>query len=379
MRKFLRIVAIIVIILTAILYATGKLYYYKAIIYNYVDIDDLNLFYNRPVEANKGESWNISKSYNKEKLSDTLTSLLESERSVAFLIVKDDSIRYEQYWEGYSDSSLSNSFSMAKSIVGLLIGVAIDEGKIKSIDQPVADYIPEFKEGDKAKITIRHLLMMSSGLDWDEGYASLTSQVTEAYYGTDLYKLVTNLKVATPSGKEWSYKSCDPELLAIILTKATGVPLATYASEKIWKPVGALNTAQWNLDHKDGLEKAYCCFYSNARDFARFGKLALNNGKWGGTQIVDSSYVSLITHPNGLIDPETHQPVRVYGYQWWTDNFLNHRVFYMRGILGQYVIVVPDMKLIIVRLGHKRSTDANGKANDYPLYTSEVIKMYEQN
>lgn len=377
MRKFFRVFAAIIVVLTIILYATGKLYYYKAIIYNYVDIDDLNLFYNRPVEAEKSQEWNISKFYNSEKLSDTLTSFLTANKSVAFMIIKDDSIRYEQYWEGYGDSSLSNSFSMAKSIVGLLIGVAIDEGKIKSIDQPVGDYIPEFKEGDKSKITIRHLLMMSSGLDWNEGYASLTSQVTEAYYGSDLYKLVANLKVASPPGKEWSYKSCDPELLAIILTKATGVPLAEYASEKIWKQVGATHTAQWSLDHKDGLEKAYCCFYSNARDFARFGKLALNDGKWNDKQIVDSTYVSLITHPNGLIDPETNQPVKVYGYQWWTDNFLNHRVFYMRGILGQYVIVVPDMKLIIVRLGHKRSTDANGKANDYPLYASEVIKMFE--
>lgn len=377
MRKFFRVFAAIIVVLTIILYATGKLYYYKAIIYNYVDIDDLNLFYNRPVEAEKSQEWNISKFYNSEKLSDTLTSFLTANKSVAFIIIKDDSIRYEQYWEGYGDSSLSNSFSMAKSIVGLLIGVAIDEGKIKSIDQPVGDYIPEFKEGDKSKITIRHLLMMSSGLDWNEGYASLTSQVTEAYYGSDLYKLVANLKVASPPGKEWSYKSCDPELLAIILTKATGVPLAEYASEKIWKQVGATHTAQWSLDHKDGLEKAYCCFYSNARDFARFGKLALNDGKWNDKQIVDSTYVSLITHPNGLIDPETNQPVKVYGYQWWTDNFLNHRVFYMRGILGQYVIVVPDMKLIIVRLGHKRSTDANGKANDYPLYASEVIKMFE--
>lgn len=377
MRKFFRVFAAIIVVLTIILYATGKLYYYKAIIYNYVDIDDLNLFYNRPVEAEKSQEWNISKFYNSEKLSDTLTSFLTANKSVAFMIIKDDSIRYEQYWEGYGDSSLSNSFSMAKSIVGLLIGVAIDEGKIKSIDQPVGDYIPEFKEGDKSKITIRHLLMMSSGLDWNEGYASLTSQVTEAYYGSDLYKLVANLKVASPPGKEWSYKSCDPELLAIILTKATGVPLAEYASEKIWKQVGATHTAQWSLDHKDGLEKAYCCFYSNARDFARFGKLALNDGKWNDKQIVDSTYVSLITHPNGLIDPETNQPVKVYGYQWWTDNFLNHRVFYMRGILGQYVIVVPDMKLIIVRLGHKRSTDANGKANDYPFYASEVIKMFE--
>lgn len=108
MRKFFRVFAAIIVVLTIILYATGKLYYYKAIIYNYVDIDDLNLFYNRAVDKDKPQSWNISKLYNTEKLSDTLTSFLTANRSVAFLIVKDDSIRYEQYWEGYSDSSLSN-------------------------------------------------------------------------------------------------------------------------------------------------------------------------------------------------------------------------------------------------------------------------------
>ena len=115
---------------------------------------------------------------------------------------------------------------MAKSIVALLIGKAIDEGKIKSLDQPVADFIPEFKEGEKSKITIRHLMMMSSGLDWNEGYASLTSQVTEAYYGTQLYKQVASLGVAEAPGKFWEYKSCDTELLAIIVNKATGKSLA---------------------------------------------------------------------------------------------------------------------------------------------------------
>jgi CubicO group peptidase (beta-lactamase class C family) len=362
--------------LTAILAVSGKLYYIKAIVYNYVNIDDLDLFYNREVKADQPEPWKVSAFYNTEKLSDTLNNLLEANKTVAFLVIKSDSVRFEKYWEGYGSQSLSNSFSMAKSIVGLLIGIALQEHKIKSLDQPVADFIPEFKQEPKNNITIRNLLMMSSGLDWHEGYTSLTSQVTEAYYGTNLYRQVSRLAFSEPPGKYWEYKSCDTELLGILLEKATGMKLAAYASEKLWKPVGAENSAQWSLDHKDGMEKAYCCFYSNARDFARFGKLVLNNGNWNGRQIVDSAYVQLCITPNNLPDKETGQPVHHYGYQWWITESNGHKVFYMRGILGQYVLVVPDLQLIIVRLGHKRSNYANGSPNDYPLFLEEVIKMY---
>lgn len=377
MKKIIKYLLFILLITTIVLAATGKLYYYKALVYNFVDIDDLNLFYNREVKNGTGMPWNVSTDYNKKNLSDTLTALLEANKSVAFLVLKNDSICFEKYWENYGQESLSNSFSMAKSIVALLIGKAIDEGKIKSLDQPVADFIPEFKEGEKTKITIRHLMMMSSGLDWNEGYASLTSQVTEAYYGTQLYKQVASLGVAEAPGKFWEYKSCDTELLAIIVNKATGKSLAEYASEKLWKPLGAEHNAQWSLDQKDGIEKAYCCFYSNARDFARFGKLVLQHGRWNNEQIIDSAFIALCTTPNNLPDKEDNKPAQHYGYQWWLSNISNHPVYYMRGILGQYVIVIPDMQMIIVRLGHKRSNNPDGKPNDYKFYAEQVIKMYE--
>jgi CubicO group peptidase (beta-lactamase class C family) len=377
LKKIVNYLAVTLLIVTIALVATGKLYYYKAIIYNYVNIDDLDLFHNRKVEALQPQEWNISKNYNKEALSERLQKTLSENRSVAFLIVKDDSIRYEQYWENYSDSSLSNSFSMAKSIVSMLIGIAHQEGKIKSLDQPVADFIPEFKEGEKTKITIRHLLMMSSGLDWNEGYSSLTSQVTEAYYGSQLYKQVTSLGVAEAPGKYWEYKSCDTELLSIVLKNATGKSVADYASEKLWTPLHAKHAAQWSLDHRDGIEKAYCCFYSNARDFARFGKLYLNHGNWEGTSVIDSAYVQASVTPNKLLDKATGKPTEIYGYQWWITQASGQKVFYMRGILGQYVIVIPEKHLIIVRLGHKRSTDEKGIANDYPIFIEEVMKMYK--
>jgi CubicO group peptidase (beta-lactamase class C family) len=130
--------------------------------------------------------------------------------------------------------------------------------------------------------------------------------------------------------------------------------IAEYASEKLWKPMGAEQAAQWSLDHENGDEKAYCCFYSNARDFARFGKLYLNNGNWNGVQLVPDQYVKDSVTPAPLLE-ESGKPNRCYGYSWWLlPGYKGHDIFYARGILGQYVIVIPDKKIIIVRLGHKR-------------------------
>ncbi len=181
--------------------ARGKFYYWKALAYNYVNIDDLHLFPARTVKTDIPQEWAFSSGYNKKNISARLNKELEDFQSVAFLIVKDDSIAFEKYWDGYSDSSLSNSFSMAKSIIGILTGIAIDEGKIKSLDQPVGDFLPKFKDGENAKLTVRHLLEMSSGLNWDENYSSLTSQTTEAYYGKKLFKQMIKLKVVNPPAK----------------------------------------------------------------------------------------------------------------------------------------------------------------------------------
>ena len=165
-------------------------------------------------------------------------------------------------------------------------------------------------------------------------------------------------------------------MLGIILTKATGMSIAEYASQKLWTPLNANHAAQWSLDNENGYEKAFCCFYSNARDFARYGKLYLQKGNWEGKQIVDSNYVNATTTANLLVDKETNQPTENYGYQFWITNYDNHHIFYMRGILGQYVIVIPDKNIIIVRLGEVRSTDKEGKANDYPIFIEEVMKMF---
>ena len=184
--KWWKVVVGVIVVLNIFLWVSGNGYIYKALLYNYVNIDDLNLFHTRTVKAGAGEPWAFGSDYNKNPLTDDLRKALEEYESVAFLVVKEDSIRTEEYWDSYSKGSVSNSFSVAKSIVSILVGIALDEGKIKSLDQPVCDFLPEFCDDQSRQLTIRHLLMMSSGFNWDESYTSLFGPTTKAYYGTDL-------------------------------------------------------------------------------------------------------------------------------------------------------------------------------------------------
>ncbi|MEJ8756469.1 serine hydrolase [Pontibacter sp. H259] len=355
-------------LLAAWVHMADKNYIYKALAYNFADIDDNLIFDQRTVDAPaQAQPWLKAANYNKVKLPAQLQQLHTDLESVAFLVIQRDSILYEQYWDGYSDASKSNSFSMAKSIVSILIGAALRDGHIKSIDQPVADFLPSFKERAKSKITIKHLLMMSSGLNWDESYANPLSVTTEAYYGTNLKKVIKRLEAVEEPGQTFSYKSGDTQILGMVVEAATGKSLSRYAETKLWRPLGAEHDAEWSVDNPTGIEKAYCCFFSNARDFARIGKLYLQNGIWNGDTIVDPAYVRASVSPNGL-PTDTGEPAD-YGYQWWLlPNYKSQDIFYARGILGQYIIVIPEKETIIVRLGKKRGERING-------HPSEVMAM----
>ena len=170
-------------------------------------------------------------------------------------------------------------------------------------------------------------------------------------------------------GEKWHYQSGSTQLMGIIVARATGKTLSEYASEKLWKPMAATDDAEWMVDDINGVEKAYCCFNSNALDFARFGQLFMDKGNWKGKQIVDSAYVETSLSP----DLEDH-----YGYSWWLyDRQYKYPVFCMRGVSGQYVITIPALDLVAVRLGHKIEKYANNSATDLEFYIKEVIKQYD--
>jgi len=172
--------------------------------------------------------------------------------------------------------------------------------------------------------------------------------------------MINDRKVITDPGINYYYSSLDTEILALVILNATGKTISTYASEKFWKKMGAEYDALWSLDHQNGIEKAYCCFNSNARDFARWGQLILNNGTWNGKQLISKNYLQQATTPaNYLIDEEGNK-VDYYGFQWWIINYKDCQIPYMRGILGQYVFAIKEKNAVVVRLGHKRSNELIG-------------------
>ncbi|MEI6593952.1 MAG: serine hydrolase [Bacteroidota bacterium] len=378
-RILIGLVAII-FIAELLLVFTGNLYVNKVLAMTIMvgktgpDIDELELFSKREIANNEPQPWKISSQFNKQKIREESLGKFAQYKTVAFLVVKNDSILHEEYWEGYNDHSLVNSFSMAKSINSILIGCALKDGMIKSLDEPVGNYLDEFKQGEKSKITIKHLLTMSSGIDFKEEYVSPLAWPAEAYYGPDVNSLTLKANVITEPGKIWIYKGGDSQLLGMILKKATNKNAADYASEKLWKPIGAEDKAFWSLDEK-GMEKVSCCFYTNALDFARVAKLYMQFGNWNGKQIVDSSYVTESISLANLKDKDGKQNDK-YGYQWWLMNYKSHPIFYMRGIRGQYVFAIPDLKMIVVRLGHKRAPKAGDELPaDIFAYLDAAMEM----
>ncbi|MBK7849555.1 MAG: serine hydrolase [Bacteroidetes bacterium] len=357
------------------IWITGYTYIYKTLLYTYPDIDDLGIFEARSIESGQKKEWPVSTKYNKDSLPVETRAVLELNESVAFLVIKNDSLLYEEYWDHYEPNSLSNSFSVAKSIVGILVGIAADEGKL-NINDPVGKYLPQFNEGKNSALLIHHLLSMSSGLNWDESYSSLFSQTTEAYYGKDLRKQMSVLKVEQEPGKVFNYMSCNTEILALVLEKATGMTVSEYASKKLWTRIQAMHQSYWSLDQSEGMEKAYCCFYADARDFARIGQLMLDSGKWKGTTIVSSSFIREMTTPKNLVD-ENGASANYYGYQCWLSEISGHPVFYARGILGQYIVVVPDQRMVIVRLGKKRGEKVPpNQYSDMIVYVEGALKAF---
>lgn len=369
LKRILGFLLTIILLFAVFAVVTGKTYLFKAVMYNFANIDDYKKFSNNTVAIGKPQPWKVSSRYETQAMPDSLRYLLEEINTVAVAVIQNDSLLFEKYWDDYNDSSYSGSFSMAKSITSLLVGAAIREGKIKSIQDPVGDYLPEFKEKSKSSLKIVDLLTMSSGSNWDESYSNPLSVTTEIYYGSDVYKTATGVSIVQPPGKTHVYKSGDTQLLGLIVEKATGKSLSDYASEKLWQPIGAEHAALWSTDHEGGHPKAYCCFNSNARDFARIGQLMLDSGRWGGQEIIPLDYYKNSIKPCGLPD-DVGLTCNYYGYQWWLVPY-EPGVFYARGILGQYIIVIPSNRMVIVRLGRKRSVSG---VQTVPLEVDQLIK-----
>lgn len=342
-------------------------------------IDQLKSFPYRNIKHKvPSKKWPKAKSFNSAELPRKLKRSLVGYDTVAFIILRNRKLWFERYWKGYSPRRNSNSFSAAKSVVGLLIGIAQDKGML-NIDQPVADYLPSFDTDEKRGISIRHVLCMASGINFDENYESRLGPTAKAYYGEDLRDQIDNVVVQYPPGERFYYSSADTQILCHVLIEASGMSLSEFAEQYLWRKIGTVRDAQWSLDHEDGVEKAYCCLYSNARDFARIVDLMMHDGVYNGEQVISAEYVRASITPHG-IPLEIGGPTSdCYGYQWWMTTRKGHRVFYARGMQGQYLIGIPDLDAIVVRLGNNRSAvEINEHSVDFLQIIDGVVEMIKR-
>ena len=298
-------------------------------------------------------------------LVDDMETLMENTNTQALIVIQDDTILYEGYASGADRDSIVTSFSMAKSYTSALVGIAIAEGNIKSVHDPITDYIPELTERDPAfeEISIQDLLRMSSGIKYRE-FPFVNGDDAKTYYYPDLRQLaLEDTFIINPPGEYFVYNNYHPLLLGMILERATGVPVAEYLEQKIWGPIGSEFTGSWSLD-ENGFEKMESGINARAIDFAKFGRLYLNNGSWESVQVIPEDWVTESIQEN----PDFQNPIyrgedfgRVvfevaqggyYQYMWYGLNREGGpNDFFAEGNHGQIIFVSPQTNLIVVRNG----------------------------
>ena len=280
------------------------------------------------------------------KLPVDVDAYMAGQRSAALLIVHDGKLRLERYGLGFDNGGRWTSFSMAKSVTSTLVGAALKDGYIKSMDDKVSAYIPEMKGSAYDDVSLRQLLTMTSGVKWNEDYADPNADVArfnshEPEEGVDsLVSYLRQLPREVPAGTRFLYSTGETNLVGVLLGRATKKDLATYLSEKIWVPAGMEQPATWILS-KSGREISGCCIQAAPRDFARLGVFILDGARVGGQSIVPEGWLADATTQRVA----TNRPGRGYGYQWWT---YDDGTFAARGIFGQGIFFDPKRKVVIV-------------------------------
>lgn len=344
----------------ALLYISGYGYIITSINRTYLagnltaNINDHSEFNTNVIKTNNPQTLKKHANYNTKSLPIKFVETLKSSKTAAFLVLKDGQVLSEHYFNGYTDRSKTNSFSMSKTVTTLLLGIAIKEGYIRDLDQPISDFLPEFKNDPiGATVTVAQLSLMNSGYDWDEQYYSPFSPTVELYYGDNVSNFLRKRSFTEPAGTFWEYSSASTELLGLFLLRAlqknnAAQTLSGYLSEKIWQPMNMNDDALWHTDEQ-GIELAFCCINTNARNYAKLGLLMQNKGQWAGQQIVPADFISKMIQPLG-------QPY--YGMSTWLGLHKSPAHYWFSGHLGQFIINLPEHNITIVRLGE---TSPKGK------------------
>jgi CubicO group peptidase (beta-lactamase class C family) len=290
---------------------------------------------------------------------DDFDQFLTDSKTTAFLIVRDGVLVTEWYAEDRDPDALHNSFSVTKSVMSTTIGMAIEDGHISSINDPITDYVPELLQQDPrfGDITLRHLITMTSGIAYDEEGRSPYADEVNTYFGTDLRRsAITNPIIVEEPGQTWLYNNYNPQLLGMALERATGMTISEYMSQSWWGPMGAEGDASWSVDSfYNRFEQSAHGFNARPRDLARFGLMFANEGVVDGEQVVPRDWVDEATAPTNVSIGDNDFLEQNYNYFWWV---LPDGRYFAQGHRGQYVFVSPDDNTVIVRMGRDEgSTD----------------------
>ncbi len=276
-------------------------------------------------------------------------AFIAAQNLAGLIVLEDGRVRLERYARGFGPEQRWTSFSVAKSLTSTLVGAAVRDDHIGSLDDPVTRYVPELAGSGYDGVTVRQVLTMSSGVRWNENYADPASDVARMFADappegmSPTVAYLSNLPRAAESGTRWNYNTAETNLIGVIVVRATGKPLAQYASEQIWHSYGMEADAYWMLD-ESGLEIAGCCISARLRDYARIGQFMLDGGAAGGEQVLPDGWIAEATRPHRRLSESGNG----YGYQWWT----LPGGFQAQGIFGQLIRVDPARDLVMVALGN---------------------------
>ena len=325
-----------------------------------------------PASSNP-QPWPEGPLWGKAVLSEGAQAWHEENKSASFLVIQHDSLVHESYFRGHDATTLTNSFSMVKSIAAMAVGMAVGEGLVDE-QAPLATYIPRFAEGMDAGLTVQAVLQMRSHIPFGESYKDPFGFQAKAYYRDDNRTLLKPYRVSGEPGTLFEYQGGNTMLLAEMLDAVREGNLSMDIANGLWEQMGAEHDAFWGLDGnpEDGaVERAFAQYYATTRDYARFGQMLLDSGAWKGEQLLDKAFVTRMTTPQNALTDEVDADF--YGYQIWlgrTDDGLAFSM--MEGLRGQMVISVPALDLVVVRTGYAKSKK---KKRHLPVASYEVVEM----
>ena len=350
--------------IAAIIYPTE--YVRRVLLWRESDVGDyLNNFPQRELTASP-EPYQFEIDLDEERVSAVFESAFETDDfeeflsatdTQSFIVIQDDRIIYEGYFNGWERESMVTSFSVAKSFVSTLVGIAIEEGFIASIDDPITNYLPELAERDErfGEITIRHLLMMSSGLEYEENRWFLFNgdDPLTTYHPDQRDISLKNTHIVDPPGEYFLYNKYHPQLLGMILERTTGMSVTEWTQRRLWDPLGMEFDGAWSLDSKDGgFEKMEAGLNARAIDFAKLGRLFLEDGRWDGEQVISAEWVALASGADTAGRAPAYAEDSYYALMWWgVPRVDGPPDFTAEGDHGQYIYISPANRVIIVRNG----------------------------